>query len=101
MVGLYREASFGRARLFAGNGYRMISNRLGLGRHALVLARRPVLLWEAVRAGFALRSHRGLRPSSDYLNWRVHTAYGDSMSQPTSEDLVAYLAWRRLMRRVA
>lgn len=90
-----------RARLSLGNGYRIMSNRVGLGRYSLVLIRRPILLWEAVRAAFALRAHRGLRASSDYLTWRVHTAYGDAMSEATSEDLVAYLRWRRLMRRVA
>ena len=82
-----------------GNGYRIMSNRPGLGRHVLVLMRRPILLWEAVRAAFGLRSHRGIRPSSDYLNWRVHTAYGTDMS-PSAEDVIKYLEWRRLMRRV-
>ncbi|MGI9609020.1 MAG: hypothetical protein ACR2NL_01870, partial [Acidimicrobiia bacterium] len=71
------------------------------GSHLLVLIRKPVLVWEAIRASFAMRGHGGLRPSSDYLDWRVHTAYGDSMSQVTSEDLMAFLSWRRRMRLTA
>jgi len=76
-----------------------MTNRLGLGRNLPALARRPVLMWEALRAIFAMRSHRRLFPSSNYLNWRVHTAYGDVMSQTPSEDLLSFLAWRRLMRK--
>jgi hypothetical protein len=81
-----------------GNGYRIMNLNLGLGRTLAALFVRPVLLWEAVRALAAVRVHRGLVPSSDYLHWRVHTAYGDAMSKTTSEDLIKFLDWRRLMR---
>jgi hypothetical protein len=47
---------------------------------------------------FAVRVHRGLRPSAEYLHWRVHTAYGDHMSETTPEDVVKFLGWRRMMR---
>lgn len=87
--------------MLLGNGYLIMSDRLVYGRHLLALGRRPVLLWEAIRAAFAVRAHRGLIPSSEYLGWRVHTAYGDAMSPIPSEDLAAFLRWRRMMRRVA
>ncbi|REK10089.1 MAG: hypothetical protein DWQ40_13075 [Actinobacteria bacterium] len=87
--------------MFVGNGYRTVSWIVGTGRTVGVLARRPRLLWEAIRAAFSVRAHRGLRPSADYLHWRVHTAYGDHMSQTTSDDLIEFLRWRRMMRVTA
>ncbi len=67
----------------------------------LALIGRPILLWEAVRAGFAMRAHGGLLPSSKYLEWRVHTAYGAGMSETRHEDLESYLLWRRRMRAIS
>lgn len=84
-----------------GHGYRIVRNRLGIGRHLLALIRRPILLWEAARVSVAFRTHRGLFPSSEYLDWRFHTAYGDDMSAVVVEDTIAFLGWRRRMRRVA
>lgn len=81
-----------------GNGYRIMNLNLGLGRILATMAVRPVLLWEALRALVAVRVHGGVLPSADYLHWRVHTAYGDAMSETTSDDLLKFLAWRRLMR---
>lgn len=72
--------------------------RLGLGGTLLRLVARPALLWEGILAAWAIRARGGLTPSSDYLEWRVETAYGDAMSSVSGEDLVAYLAWRRRMR---
>jgi hypothetical protein len=61
----------------------------------------PVLLWEALRTAVAFRAHRGFLPSSEYLDWRFHTAYGDDMSPVTVDDTIEFLRWRRLMRAVA
>lgn len=72
--------------------------RLGLGGTVARLAVRPVLLWEALRAFIGMRAHGGLRPSSGYLRWRAHTAYGDGMSGIRHDDLVTFLRWRRRMR---
>ncbi|MGA7228592.1 MAG: hypothetical protein WBZ40_13075 [Acidimicrobiia bacterium] len=69
-----------------------------MGGFLLTSIRRPVLFWEAIRAFFAMRSHRGLFPSSSYVDWRVHTAYGDGMSGIRQDDLIEFLAWRRRMR---
>lgn len=81
-----------------GNGYRIMILNVGMGRTLAALVRRPVLFWEAIRAGLAVRVHRGLRPSTQYLHWRVHTVYGDHMSETTTEDLIKFLSWRRMMR---
>ncbi len=78
-----------------------MSDGQGLGGGLLALVRRPILLWEAVRAGIAMRAHRGLFPSSVYIAWRVHTAYGAGMSETRQEDLESYLQWRRRMRALS
>jgi hypothetical protein len=70
----------------------------GLGKILLTLVTRPVLLWEALRVSVAMRRHRGFLPSSEYIAWRIHTAYGDGMSETRQEDLASYLMWRRRMR---
>jgi hypothetical protein len=70
----------------------------GLGKFVLALAGRPILLWEALRAGFAMRRQGGMAPSADYLAWRFQTAYGDQAEAATPGDLASYLSWRRRMR---
>ncbi len=71
------------------------------------LGRRPDLWWEALRALFA---HARLRwwarppflplPDRRYLAWRRETVYGDPQARIEGADLVAYLEWRRRLRRV-
>lgn len=78
-----------------------MGQRLGLSSGVLTLARRPVLLWEAIRAALAMRARGGVTPSPDYLAWRLHTAYGDDASSVRPEDLAAYLGWRRMMRKLS
>jgi hypothetical protein len=73
----------------------------GLVRDLLTLVARPVLLWEALRVSVAMRRHRGFLPSSEYIAWRFHTAYGDGMSETRQEDLASYLSWRRRMRALS
>jgi len=75
-----------------------MSNGLGLAGALSALIRRPVLLWEAVRAGIAMRARGGLLPSVAYIEWRIHTAYGVGDSETRIEDLESYLQWRRRMR---
>jgi hypothetical protein len=70
----------------------------GLGRSLLSLAGRPMLLWEALRAGVSMRRRGGVLPSNDYVAWRLQTAYGDDAAPAKSEDLASYLSWRRRMR---
>jgi hypothetical protein len=71
------------------------------GKGLLTLVARPVLLWEALRVSVAMRPHGGFLPSSDYIAWRVHTAYGDGMSETRQEDVESYLRWRRRMRALS
>jgi hypothetical protein len=75
-----------------------MGKRLGLRTALWSLIRTPVLLFEAVRAGLAMRGRNRLTPSPHYLAWRMHTAYGDDATTATPDDLAAYLRWRRLMR---
>ncbi len=75
-----------------------MGQRLGLRTGLWSLFRTPTLLWEAVRAAIAMRGRDRLSPSSQYLAWRMHTAYGDDAVTARSEDLATFLRWRRVMR---
>lgn len=75
--------------------------RLGLLGHLKELVRRPSLLFEAVRAGLAMRRRHRPVPSSAYLEWRLQTAYGSANATPPTTDLVHYLQWRMDMRRLS
>jgi hypothetical protein len=59
----------------------------------------PSLLPEASRAVLAVRERGRLLPSEHYLDWRMHTAYGNA-DGPAEEDLLQYLRWRRRHRRM-
>ena len=75
-----------------------MSVRLGLGSHLAALIKEPILLWEGLRAFFSVRRRKGILPSSDYLGWRLATAYGSTNTPASSADMVHYLRWRRQMR---
>lgn len=71
---------------------------------ALGWGKRLVLTWPFWRHGLALEALRawaGARGRADYWAWRVQSAYGDAGAEVPSEDLVAYLRWRRRVRRAA
>ncbi len=77
-----------------------------MGRGAWALARRPSLWGEALRALIAVspagwwRTFPFLpRAEPAYLAWRVSTAYGSAHQPMRAHDLVAYLEWRRRLRR--
>jgi hypothetical protein len=78
-----------------------MGQRLGLSDGLPTLVGRPVLLWEGIRAAWAMRSRGKVTPSHDYLVWRLHTAYGEDASSVRPEDLAAYLGWRRMMRKLS
>ena len=61
---------------------------------------RPSLWAEAIRTLWAIRERGTLRPNHAYLAWRRQTAYGDADVAESTEDLVAYLQWRRRQRRL-
>jgi len=38
-------------------------------------------------------------PDHTYLEWRLHTAYGDEVAVPPVEDVVRFARWRRQILR--
>jgi hypothetical protein len=34
-------------------------------------------------------------PDAEYLEWRMHTAYGEEREIPPAEDVIRYARWRR------
>ena len=37
-------------------------------------------------------------PSRAYMEWRLHTAFGDEQATPTADQLESYLEWTARMR---
>ncbi len=76
-----------------------------LFRLALRLAPHPVRALRAVRAGWHFRARGWPRrppflplPPREYLEWRLHTAYG-STGEPAPHEVERYLRWVDRMRR--
>jgi hypothetical protein len=66
--------------------------------------RHPGLGWALIRAAWRFRSRDWYRrapflplPPRGYLEWRVHTAWGDEAHVPDAEELRRYLDWVRRM----
>lgn len=62
--------------------------------------RHPSLALALVRVGWRFRRRHWWRrapflplPSSEYLHWRMHTAYGDGGYVPAADDVVRYARW--------
>jgi hypothetical protein len=36
-------------------------------------------------------------PDPEYLDWRIHTAYGDERTLPPVEDIIRFARWRRVL----
>jgi hypothetical protein len=84
-----------RARVMP--GWMREARRLRLNWVGLVT--RPQIMWEAIRTAWAFRSHRGILPARDLIDWRLHTAYGTDDAEMSFDDLVSFLTWRRRLRR--
>jgi hypothetical protein len=76
-----------------------------LARMVALVLRRPVLLpallgaaWRFRRRGWYRTSPFLPLPPSDYLAWRLHTAYGNEDALPPARDLGRYLRWSGRMR---
>jgi hypothetical protein len=39
-------------------------------------------------------------PDRTYLEWRMHTAYGDERSVPPVEDVLRFARWRRTLLKL-
>jgi hypothetical protein len=69
--------------------------------------RRPSLYWPALRTAWRLRERDWYRhapflplPPREYVEWRLHTAYGDEGDEPSPRQLEQYLGWTRRMHRL-
>ncbi len=76
---------------------------LGIAARAL---RRPRLLPPLIRAAWRFRARGWWRrppflplPPRRYLEWRMHTAYGDDGRTPTVDELDRYIRWANRMYR--
>lgn len=68
--------------------------------------RRPRLFWLLPLAGWHFRRRGWHRrwpflplPSMRYLDWRMHTAFGDELAEPSARQLEDYLDWVRRMNQ--
>ena len=72
---------------------------------ARLALRRPALIPRMLGAAWAFRSRLWHRrppflplPSSEYLRWRMDTAYGDPEAVPSLEEMERFLRWAGAMR---
>jgi hypothetical protein len=69
---------------------------------ALVRPRLLALLiataWRFRRRGWYRRPPFLPVPPANYMQWRIHTAYGDEARASTSAELEAYIRWAAHMR---
>lgn len=80
--------------------------RSGIVRLVAGAGLRPGLLVAVVGAAWRFRARGWWRrppflplPPRDYLDWRMHTAYGDDGRPPTTGELERYLRWANRMHR--
>ena len=76
---------------------------LGIAGRAIT---RPRLLASLIRAAWRFRARGWWRrppflpiPPRRYLEWRMHTAYGDDGRAPTVDELDRYIRWANRMYR--
>lgn len=76
-----------------------------LGRVAGLALRRPALVPTLLAAAWRFRARDWYRrppflplPTARYLEWRLHTAYGEQ-GEPSDRELERYLRWTAGMRR--
>jgi hypothetical protein len=69
-------------------------------------AARPRLFASMMRMGWRFRARRWWRrppflplPPSEYLEWRLHTAYGDTGREPSVEEMERYVRWANHLHR--
>ena len=55
--------------------------------------------WRFRRRGWYRRPPFLPLPSADYMNWRLHTAFGDDTSALNVRNLESYLRWTMRMRK--
>lgn len=62
----------------------------------------PSVALDLARVAWRFRSRRWYRrfpflplPATEYLRWRMHTAYGDEHAVPSASDVIRYARWVR------
>lgn len=77
---------------------------LGLSARALL---NPRLALDLLRLVWAFRARDWYRrppflplPPSEYIRWRMYTAYGHEHAVPPTEDVVRFARWRREVMRL-
>jgi hypothetical protein len=70
-------------------------------------ALRPGLALDLLAAAWSFRRRSWWRrppflplPSTEYLRWRMYTAYGDEAAVPPADDVVRFARWRRRLLRL-
>lgn len=73
-----------------------------IARLTLRALRRPALAFDLLALTWAFRRRHWWRrfpwlplPDPVYLEWRLHTAYGEEGAVPPVEDVVRFARWRR------
>ncbi len=73
-------------------------------RLAARFAVRPLSAARAIRVGLKFRARNWMRrppflplPPMEYIEWRLHTAYGDALPEP--DEVMRYLRWVDRMRK--
>ncbi|MEO8635097.1 MAG: hypothetical protein ABI587_07460 [Gemmatimonadales bacterium] len=62
----------------------------------------PLVAWDLLTMLWAFRRRHWWhippflpRPDSEYLAWRLHTAYGEERTLPSVSDVLRFARWRR------
>lgn len=53
------------------------------------------MVWAYRRRGWWRRVPFVPLPDAEYVNWRLHTAYGEERQVPPVEDVIRFARWRR------
>ena len=68
---------------------------------------RPRLALDLVAVAWAFRARAWYRtppflplPPTEYLRWRMYTAYGDEGAVPPVEDVIRFATWRRKLLKL-
>ena len=76
-------------------------------RLALRAAINPRLAIDLCSLAWAFRARAWYRsppflplPPSDYIRWRMYTAYGDTEARPSIRDVIRFARWRRELMRL-
>lgn len=63
--------------------------------HPAVAADLLSLTWSMRRRGWYRMPPFLPLPPSEYMKWRMYTAYGDEAAVPPAEDVLRFARWRR------